>query len=50
MNKKSHQLFYIFLIVILLFGVEIIYISQTKKITPEQQAKKRAVYILVRTS
>jgi len=40
MNKKSHQLFYIFLIVILLFGVEIIYISQTKKITPEQKLKK----------
>jgi len=40
MNKKSHQLFYIFLLMVISFGIEIIYLSQTKEITPKQKLKK----------
>ncbi|HHH50752.1 MAG TPA: hypothetical protein ENK76_00025 [Campylobacterales bacterium] len=40
MNTKTHKLFYIFSIVILLFIIEILYLYQTKSITPQQKIKK----------
>jgi len=40
MNKKTHQLFYIFLVVIILFVIEIVYLYEMKKITPQQKLKK----------
>ena len=40
MHKKSHILFYVLLGLILLLMVELLYLQQTKNITPSQQAKK----------
>jgi len=42
MNRKSYLLFYIFWVIIALFGIEIFYLSQTKTITPSQKAKKNS--------
>jgi len=40
MNRRTYRLFYIFLILLLLFGIEIIYLYQTKRITSQQRLKK----------
>ena len=41
MNKKSNQLFYIFISLFLVFFIEIIYISSTKSITTKSLEKKQ---------
>jgi len=47
MNRKSHRLFYIFLLVLFLFAVEITYLWQTKSITAQQKLDKKQFVNLV---
>jgi hypothetical protein len=48
MSKKGYILFYSFGIFIFLFGVELIYLSQTKSISESQKLKKREFVKLVK--
>jgi hypothetical protein len=41
MNKKSHYLFYLFIGVISVLTIELLYLKNTKEMTPNQREKKK---------